>query len=99
MSQLNLDITARKHKGSETSVAAFQGTAPRHRAWQRDAVLSYIRKVKGGLTCEEVSYGLDIRYTAASARISELQRYGLIVDSGERRPTSTGRSARVMVAR
>ena len=96
--QLELDVTRRKHKGSETSVKAFQGTAPQLRALQRDTVLSYI-KVKGGLTCEEVSYGLSIRYTAASARMSELQRDGLIEDSGERRPTSTGRSARVMRAR
>ena len=98
--EYNLDITARKHKGSETSVAAFQGTAPEDRRKQRNKVLRFFkRNSRFGFTCEQISALLEIRYSAASARMSELQRDGLIEDSGERRPTSTGRPARVMRAR
>jgi hypothetical protein len=40
---------------------------------------------------------LGLRYTTASARCSELKADGVIVTSGERRPTQTGSMAAVLV--
>lgn len=93
--QYELDITRNRHRGADTSVAAFESTPPKRRAKQREEVLKIIKELRGA-TCEEVSRALDVCYTAASARMSELKRDGLIQDSGKRRPTSHGKAARVM---
>jgi len=98
MSQEQLDICFNRHRGASTSVAAHRSTPPEHRKKQRDDILNLLKQ-RGGLTCEETATILNFRYTACSARMSELQRDGLIIDSERRRPTQTGRPARVMVAR
>jgi hypothetical protein len=49
-----------------------------------------------GATCEQASIAIGIRYTTASARVSELKAEGLLVFTGERQPTS-GRSVAAML--
>ena len=46
-----------------------------------------------GLTCDEVECIKKISHQTASARIRDLARIGMIVDSGERRKTRSGRNA------
>lgn len=49
--------------------------------------------VARGMTCDEIEVGLKLRHQTASARIRDLARFGMIEDSGERRPTRSGRDA------
>lgn len=78
----------------ETTTEAFNGTA-RFRSVQQRMVFAALVQ-HGSRTTEELSNMLNIPYTAASARMSELQRMGYIRDSGLRHFTSHGRLARVM---
>ena len=90
------DLCAPKHHGADTSVAAFISTPESTRQRQRDQVLSFIRaRGSSGSTCEEASLVLEIPYTAASARCTELQRLDLIHAGSERRKTTHGKTARV----
>jgi len=51
---------------------------------------------QGDATCSEVEAGLGITHQSASARVHELMRAGLIVQTGERRSTGlTNATARV----
>ena len=51
-----------------------------------------------GCTCDEVETLLQFSHQTASARIRDLSKGGLLVDSGLRRKTRTGRSATVWKA-
>lgn len=90
------DLCTSRHHGADTSVQAFQSTPEPVRQKQRTQVLEFIRK-RGteGSTCEEAAFALGIAYTAVSGRCTELQRLELIHDSGDRRRTSHGCTARV----
>lgn len=46
-----------------------------------------------GATCDEIEVRYDMRHQTASARITALQKKGIIYDSGQRRKTRSGRSA------
>lgn len=64
----------------------------------RAAVLADIRACGLlGATCDEVEVRLSLRHQTASARIRELALKGSIVDSGQTRPTRSGRPAAVHV--
>lgn len=91
------DITRNRHGGADTSEYAFTSTPAERRREQRRKIVALIKARRGGFTSEEVSMILDIPYTAASARMSELKRDGEIKDGGERRLTTHGKPARVMV--
>lgn len=58
-------------------------------------VLTTIEEAPNGMTCDEVELRLNLRHQTASARVNELMEANLIVDSGERRKTSSGRKATV----
>lgn len=91
-----VDITVSRHRGADTSSQAFGSTPPSVRKLQRDLVLDYIRRQDfAGATCEEASQDLGIAYTAASARITQLQAIGAIRYGNQRRKTTRGRNARV----
>ena len=93
------DPCARRHRGAETSREAFTSTPQRVRSAQRERVFEGVRRRGArGFTTDEISQALDIAYTAASARMSELAAASRIVASGDRRRTSRGKTARVMVA-
>jgi hypothetical protein len=95
---MNADICENRHGGNEQSRAAFAKVRPKAAAL-RARILAYLRAMRpAGLTCEQLAVRLDIRYVTMAARLSELKRDGLATDSGERRPTSSGATAAVIVA-
>lgn len=63
---------------------------------QQTMILAYVAGVNGS-TCDEVEYSLALTHQCASARVRELVRKGRLSDSGERRRTRSGRTARVYV--
>lgn len=52
----------------------------------------------GGLTCDEVEQQLGLRHQTAAARLWELDGNLLVEKSDQRRPTRSGRTARVYQA-
>src|SRR4029077_1402792 len=92
------DICARRHRNAPTSVTADESIV-HVKAILRQSVLDLIAaRGEAGLIVEEVSSRLNMRYTSASARVSELKATGAVVDTGRRRKTSSGRMAAVVVA-
>lgn len=91
---MNEDVTANYHRGDELSMAANPSAERKRR--DRVRILAHLRQ-RGdqGATCEEIEHALGMSHQTASARISELRRDEMIADSGRRRPTTSGRSARV----
>ena len=86
-------------RGSDTSKAAAEATRP-HAAEIRAVVFAYIRdQGERGTTDEEIcaALGPDRRDSLRPRRV-ELRDSGHIRDSGQRRPTRSGRSAAVWVA-
>jgi predicted ArsR family transcriptional regulator len=78
---------------SDTSEAAGESLAGAVTAL-RQKVLAKIEE-EGEATCDEVEVFLGMPHQTASARIRELSLMGLIVDTGDRRKTRSGRLARV----
>ncbi len=96
----NADLCTSRHHGADTSAEAFKTTPQSTRNLQRNKVLNFIvGRADLGATCEESSINLGIPYTAASARITELSRLQKIQDSGQRRRTTHGKTARVYIFR
>ena len=58
----------------------------------RDRVLTKIEEL-GGCTCDELEIALDGKHQSVSATLTAARKNGLIVDTGQTRPTSSGRSA------
>jgi Fic family protein len=98
------DVTKNRHNGADTSHAAFKTTTPESRATQRSRVLWAISEtdrwygVDPGRTCDEVERLTGMSHQTASARITELVIEGKVRDTGIRRKTRSGRSARVYEA-
>jgi hypothetical protein len=85
-------------KGSDTSRAAAESVAfdAKH---LRAVVFNHILGSGSvGMTCDRVEEIMDGRHQTISARIRELRNEGRIVDSGQRRPTRSGRQAIVYLA-
>jgi hypothetical protein len=84
---------------TDTSAAAKASLPEDKLSKLRRQVYRYAQ-VRGyrGTTCWEVEQGLKLSHQTASARCTELHQSGLIVDSGQRRPTGSGRKAIVWVA-
>jgi len=82
------DICANRHGGDAQSKAANARTN-KFKDGQRILWLMY---VAGDQTCEEASIALDMPYTTASARFSDLKRAGLI-EPTVRRKTRSGCTA------
>lgn len=92
-------FAAPPHNGTDTSEAAAEAL-PNGGADLRERALWFIaQRGNLGATCDEVEQWMGVRYQTASARINELHRAELIVDSGERRKTRSGRTAKVWTAR
>lgn len=80
----------------DTSIAAAESIAGEKVNHKRRIVLDCITaKGSRGATLDEVSVSLDMLMQTASARVRELAQAGYIEDTGDRRPTRTGRNARV----
>jgi hypothetical protein len=90
------DITRRFHGGDELSEAANPSQARKLR--DRSRILRQVlERGAVGATCEELEILLFLPHQTCSARIAELRRLGWLLDSGQRRLTRSGRSARVHV--
>jgi hypothetical protein len=85
------------HNGSDTSRDAARSMDP-HAGNCRRAILDHIRAAPDGATCDEIEHALRMRHQNVSARLRELSLEDLVRDSGDRRPTRSGRRARVYVA-
>src|SRR5215469_8720932 len=76
----------------ETSIAAFESQGPEIKARRERQVFGFI-KTNAGATGYEVVVGLGLLPQSVSPTITKLRKTGHLVDSGERRPTNTGRMA------
>lgn len=84
--------------GTDTSNAAAEDIAPKTPN-MREKVFALIKDAGDhGITCDEVEIVTGLKHQTASARLYELRKAGRVVDSGERRKTSSGSTARVYVA-
>ena len=83
---------------SETSRAAAESMRP-HVSRLNLQVYEWLR-ARGayGATREEISVALDMLIQSVCGRVNELVRKGYVTQSNEKRETSTGRQAFVMVA-
>jgi hypothetical protein len=85
--------------GSETSKQAAAAIGPRLSELQRQ-VLHYVRgQGERGATDEEIQLVTGMRPDTARARRCELRDKGLLIDSGKRRSTTSGRAAVVWVVK
>jgi predicted transcriptional regulator len=85
-------------QGCDTSKAAAESIEPSVPTLQACVMACFVAAGDDGATCDEVEQETGLRHQTASARVRELALAALIHDSGRRRKTSSGRSARVYVA-
>lgn len=91
------DITANYHGGADTSVEAHESIIPDKRRL-RALVYKMIEETgKWGATCDEAELALNLTHQSCSARFTELAKVGAIIIDGKR-PTRSGRNARVYIA-
>jgi DNA-binding Lrp family transcriptional regulator len=83
------------HNGTDTSRDAAESMRP-HVSEIEQRVLAFVKL--RARTCEELEEATGLSHQTASARLKGLADKGLIKDSGARRPTRSGRAARVYVA-
>ena len=96
--QLSMNFTAPFVKGSTTSRAAAKAIEP-VAGTQRARILMTLRGwVYTGATDGELCFMCELDGSTVRPRRQELQKAGLIVDSGRTRKTSSGRDATVWVA-
>lgn len=86
------------HRNVDTSIAAADALAPKLGRLQRLAQAAIHNAGAHGLTADELAARLDMDRCSIQPRTSELRRKGLILDSGQRRPNSTGKRAIVWIA-
>lgn len=86
------------HRGVETSIAASEAIAPKLGRLQRMALAAIREADWSGHTADELADQLSMDRYSIQPRTSELKRKGLIRDSGQRRPNSSGKLAIVWVA-
>jgi hypothetical protein len=80
---------------SEAAGASLVGIAGQ----VRQIIYAHLQASLRGRTCEEIEQALNLRHQTTSARLRELVLLGLVEDTGRRRLTSSGRSARVYAVR
>jgi len=86
------------HSGPETSRAAAEQIKPAAGKLRRLVYWYIVNQGPAGATDHEVSAGLGLQSDTCRARRVELRDTGHVVDSGQRRPTPSGRGATVWVA-
>lgn len=95
-----LDGKGMPHNGTDTSVAAAKSHTEENTKTLRARVYVYVaaRSIDGaGVTSDEAEAALRLSHQTCSARFNELRNAGLIVDSGNRRATRSGRKAAVYI--
>lgn len=94
--QTSLDWdTTRNHRGQDTSIAAAADAAIDAKQL-RGLALEHIRKTPS--TADEVADALGKSVLSIRPRITELKNLGKIVDTGDRRKNTSGKSAKVWKA-
>lgn len=88
------DPTQNFHHGDRESIAAHDSLKP-DKQRLRALVVGYVKSA-GGATSDEVEEALGLAHQTVSARLTEAKALGLVVDSGERRKTRSGRQAKVL---
>ena len=78
----------------QTSIAALESLDPEVKARREQQILKYA-EAKGGATCWEIENALGLLHQSASSMITRSRKAGHLLDTGERRPTNTGRMATV----
>lgn len=86
------------HNGTDTSRAAAESVRPYLNSVRGKVYNRIVESGEEGATCDELQEALGLLPQTCSARCNDLKKAKLIVDSGKRRPTKTGRSAMVYVA-
>lgn len=86
------DICRNKHKGNPESEEANLRTNKEIQRWR----IIEAFKPANELIAEQVEKLTGMRRSTVSARVSELKRDGILMKTGERRPTSTGCNAAVL---
>lgn len=87
------------HNRTRTSRAAAQAIEPKA-GTQRATVLRWIRLLEEtGMTRDELEYLTGLSGNTIRPRVYELIRDGFVMESGETRPTRSGRAAEVLIAR
>jgi hypothetical protein len=76
----------------DTSIEALQSQDEETAAHRRNRIWLFIAE-RGGATCWEVEQAFGALHQTVSAAISKLSADGVLVDTGERRPTGSGRLA------
>lgn len=94
LEQIGLFDRPRYVAGSSTSQEAARSVRSGS-ATLRAKVLAYLRDRRDGATDDEVQRALGMNPSTQRPRRIELCEAGLVVDSGKRRPTLSGRSATV----
>jgi hypothetical protein len=82
-------------RGSDTSEAAAQRAEPVAGAMRSTVLAAVLLTAARGATCDELEVLVGLRHQTCSARVRELVLLGSLVDSGQRRPTRSGRLAAV----
>ena len=85
------------HRNVDTSIAAADALAQKLGRLQRMAETAIRNAGWFGLTADELAARLEMDRYSIQPRTSELRRKGLIRDSGQRRPNSTGKLAIVWI--
>lgn len=90
------DICRSRHGGSSESEAA--NARVHHAKYELRAMILHFFRIRAsaGASCEEAARELGVRYTTASARISELKADGELIPTGERKRTSGGSTAAIL---
>jgi hypothetical protein len=81
-------------KKRDTSYNAAKDMSARGRAGTlRRSVLNLLKFHKKGLTADECAAALNETVLAIRPRVSELVSYGILIDTGGRRPNDSGKKA------
>lgn len=83
-------------RGSDTSEAAAKSLSPKALSALEARICKYTAAHFNGVTSEDIQMALGLTHQNCSARTTELVLKGRLYDTGERRPTSSGRKARVL---
>lgn len=82
-----------KNKPHVITVKASRPVTARMRIFDR------IINSPNGATCDDLELRLGLSHQTVSAAIATMMKQGMIIDSGEKRKTRTGRTARVYLRR
>lgn len=80
-----------------TTVEAKKAIRPVARTLRAQVFVELLKRGTAGATLEELEVTLKIPGNTIRPRRQELEKRGLVVDSGRERPTSSGRSAIVWI--